>query len=70
MELDFSKHGFKRIRTHFLLTEIFSYLNLSYVKILLKINKRFKNHLLKNDKQNLRLIGNYTYGLGKYKSKF
>jgi hypothetical protein len=64
-EDDSDKHGFDRIRTNFLLTEIFSFLNLSNVKVLLFVNKRFKNHLLKNDNQNLRTIGNFTYGLSK-----
>lgn len=64
------RHYFARIRTGFLLTEIFTFMNLSYVKVLLNVNKRFRTHLLKNDKQNLRMIGNFTYGLSKQFNHF
>lgn len=58
-------HGFDRLMTSFMLTEIFTFLNLGNVKTLLNVNKRFRTHLLKADNRNLRTVGHYTYGLSK-----
>lgn len=62
-EDDPNRHNFDRIGTSYLLTEIFVFLNLSNAKVLLNVSKKFRNHLLKNDNYNLRIVGNHTYGL-------
>src|SRR5689334_14110612 len=64
---DENKHFFDKIRTSYLITEIFTFLNLSNVRVLTYVNKRFRNHLFKNDSQQLRIVGHYTYGLDKQK---
>jgi hypothetical protein len=60
------QHLFNKIKKNsFLLSEIFNFLNLSNAKVLLHVNKRFRDYLLKNDSYHMRSVGNYTYGLSK-----
>lgn len=57
---------FDKIKNSNLLTNIMIFLKLSNIKILIFVNKRLRNHLLKNDSKELRRLGNFTYGLDKY----
>lgn len=58
-------HFFQKIHQSEILFYIFKYLSISNAQILLYINKRFRNLLLKNEQQYLREIGYLTYGHNK-----
>lgn len=64
-QVKFDRNPFQKIVSSGLLTYLFTYLNIANANALLYVCKRFRNHLLQNDKKCLRLIGSYTYGLDK-----
>jgi WD40 repeat protein len=58
---------FRRIRDSNLLSEILMFLNLSNIRVVMFVCRRFRKHLLKEDEKELRKLGNLTYGIDQYK---
>jgi WD40 repeat protein len=68
IEINLKKYNnyFDKIRGD-ILTEIFIFLNLSNIRNVMFVCRRFKNQFMKNDSKVLKQIGHLTYGLDKYK---